>query len=69
VGEHLLCKQGVVGSIPSASTSAVRLASAVRLGGRGFVRIGEDEDRAWTCLGRGERLLLACCCLTREEGT
>jgi hypothetical protein len=24
VGEHLLCKQGVVGSIPSASTSAFK---------------------------------------------
>jgi hypothetical protein len=45
VGEHLLCKQGVVGSIPSASTSAF-----ARCGGWEFGRIGEDEighGRAW----------------------
>ena len=49
VGEHLLCKQGVVGSIPSASTSAVPR------GERGeFDRIGEVSEigiRVCDCLG------------------
>ena len=30
LGEHLLCKQGVVGSIPSSSTTAWRQASEAR---------------------------------------
>ena len=47
MGEHLLCKQGVVGSIPSASTSAV-----LRLDD-GDDRIGKEQVRALTCLGRG----------------
>ena len=28
LGEHLLCKQGVVGSIPTGSTSSTRICSA-----------------------------------------
>jgi hypothetical protein len=45
VGEHLLCKQGVVGSIPSASTSAVAQGAVGRL-----VRMGKDtgSKASWT---------------------
>ncbi len=55
MGEHLLCKQGVVGSIPSASTSALCAGACVLgacwgLAGVRSVRIGKDEfghGRAW----------------------
>jgi hypothetical protein len=48
VGEHLLCKQGVVGSIPSASTSAVRGGGAAGWAAFGSVRKAFGHD----CLGR-----------------
>ena len=59
MGEHLLCKQGVVGSIPSASTSALQGWGGVlgwadargrRLCAFRHNRIGKDEfghERAW----------------------
>jgi hypothetical protein len=44
VGEHLLCKQGVVGSIPSASTSVLtRGAWDARSVDGKFARIGKEE--------------------------
>jgi hypothetical protein len=45
VGEHLLCKQGVVGSIPSASTSA---ASCVGESGGRSDRKGKGSKASWT---------------------
>ena len=48
MGEHLLCKQGVVGSIPSSSTSWARQERAVKPGGvkPGGVKPGGEEIKA-----------------------
>jgi hypothetical protein len=48
VGEHLLCKQGVVGSIPSASTSALlREGGCERGWGFASDRKGRVRAQAW----------------------
>ena len=51
LGEHLLCKQGVVGSIPSSSTSFTRVRS------RGCVLLRQEESSTSVFVGalRGSR--------------
>ena len=43
MGEHLLCKQGVVGSIPISSTTCLRSGQGA---GRELKRVREERERA-----------------------
>jgi hypothetical protein len=54
LGEHLLCKQGVVGSIPSASTkhSGDRLAQGAAAAGVGEVSFPREDTQHETIVGR-----------------
>jgi hypothetical protein len=54
VGEHLLCKQGVVGSIPSASTSALQGWGGAGLGRRAWM--GGRAEAGWLCAFRHNRI-------------
>ena len=55
LGEHLLCKQGVVGSIPSASTIWVSPFGCLRLVGRVVSWGGFRSDLSGSCEARMRR--------------
>ena len=53
LGEHLLCKQGVIGSNPFTSTTSLRMTVVSRSVGPMFCRRGEAKSSVLPCVLQG----------------
>jgi hypothetical protein len=68
LGEHLLCKQGVIGSIPIVSTTGTLLEGAGRGARFGSNSIVEIKSSVWLAVGNRAFLMgVSCRCVPSLE--